>query len=159
MQVWNVLHVACWKYRTQKIAKNSPPAHHRTTLWGSVFATKALIDNQKKLVRQQCVSHMFSQYGELRPTSDWDRLASLGHPSKFQWVSHLGSITVWHSSSGRQPNFAALNKGCHPCSAGRPSRWSLAGLDYILVVSRFDIEKFEWPWTDVQCCRDYMDLE
>ena len=31
MQVWNVLHAARWKYRTQKIAKNSPSAHRRTT--------------------------------------------------------------------------------------------------------------------------------
>jgi len=30
------------------------------------------------------------------------------------------------SSSGRQPNFAALNRGCHLCSAGRPSGWALA---------------------------------
>ena len=29
------------------------------------------------------------------------------------------------SSSGRQPNFAALNRGRHLCSAGRPSRWAL----------------------------------
>jgi len=29
-------------------------------------------------------------------------------------------------SSGRQPNFAALNRGRHLCSAGRPSRWALA---------------------------------
>jgi len=35
------------------------------------------------------------------------------------------------SSSGRQPNFAALNRGRHLCSAGRPSRWALA---HILVV-------------------------
>jgi len=32
----------------QKIAKNSPSAHHRTTLSGYIFATKARIDNQKK---------------------------------------------------------------------------------------------------------------
>jgi len=32
----------------QKIAKNSPSAHHRTTLSGCVFATKAHIDNRKK---------------------------------------------------------------------------------------------------------------
>jgi len=31
-----------------------------------------------------------------------------------------------HSSSGRQPNFAALNRGRHLYSAGRPSRWALA---------------------------------
>ena len=29
------------------------------------------------------------------------------------------------SSSGHQPNFAALNRGCHLCLAGRPSRWAL----------------------------------
>jgi len=83
MQVWNMLHAACWKYRTQKITKNSPSAHHCTTLTGSVFATKAYwyIDNQKKLVKQQYLLHMSSQYGELWPTNGWDRFGSLGHPS------------------------------------------------------------------------------
>ena len=38
----------------------------------------------------------------------------------------LGSVTARHSSSGREPNFAALNRGRHLCSAGRPSRWALA---------------------------------
>ena len=53
-------------------------------------------------------------------------LASLGHPCKFQRVSLLGSVTARYSSSGRQPNFAALNRGRHLYSAGRPSRWALA---------------------------------
>ena len=69
---------------------------------------------------------MSSEYGELRPTSGWDPLASLGHPCKFQRVSRLCSVTAWHSSSGRQPNFAALNRGRHLYSAGRPSRCALA---------------------------------
>ena len=30
------------------------------------------------------------------------------------------------SSSGRQPISAALNRGCHLCLAGPPSRWALA---------------------------------
>jgi len=34
-------------------AKNSPSAHHRTTLPGYIFATKARIDNRKKRVKQQ----------------------------------------------------------------------------------------------------------
>jgi len=38
-------------------------------LSGYIFATKAPIDNRKKIVKQQCLSHMTSQYGELRPTS------------------------------------------------------------------------------------------
>jgi len=55
-------------------------------------------------------------------------LASLGHPCKFQWVSPLGSVTAQQSSSGRQPDFAVLNRGCHlpVYSSGRPSRWALA---------------------------------
>ena len=52
------------------------------------------------------------------PTSGWDLLASLGHPCTFQRVSHLGSVTAWHSSSGRQPNFEALNRGRHLYLAG-----------------------------------------
>ena len=44
----NVLHTSRWKYRMQKIAKNSPSAHHRTTLLGYIFATKAWSDSRKK---------------------------------------------------------------------------------------------------------------
>jgi len=39
------------------------------------------------------------------------------------------------SSSGRQPNFAALNRGRHLRSEGRPSRWALA---HILVLRYFN---------------------
>jgi len=63
---------------------------------------------------------MSSQYGELRPTSGWDRSGSLRHPCKFQRQRYCTA-----SSSGRQPNFAALNRGRHLCSAGRPSPWAL----------------------------------
>ena len=124
MQVWNVLHVARWKYRTQKWRKNSPSGHHPTTLSGYIFATEAFIDNRKKLVKQQYLLHMSAQYGELRPTSGWDRFGSLGHPSYFQRLPCLGSVTARQSSSERQPNFVALNRGRHLCSAERPSRWA-----------------------------------
>jgi len=42
---------ACGSLKIQdaNIAKNSPSAHHRTNLSGCVFATKAHIDNRKKL--------------------------------------------------------------------------------------------------------------
>ena len=120
MQVWIVLHAARWKCRTQKIAKNSPYGHHRTTLSGSIFTVKAHIDNWKKL------GHMSLQYGELWPTSGWDRFISLGHLSKFQRVSRFGSVTARHSSGGRPPNFAALSRGRHRYLEGWPSRWALA---------------------------------
>jgi len=80
----------------------------------------------KKLVKQQYLLHMSPQYGELRLTSGWDRFGSLRHPSYFQRLPRLGSVTARQSSSKRQPNFAALNRGRHLCLAGRPSRWALA---------------------------------
>jgi len=126
MQVWNVLHAARWKCRTQKTTKNATFGHHRTTLSAYIFATKAHIENRKKIVKQQCLPHTSSEYGVLWPTSGWHLLASLGHPSTFQRVSRLGSVTARHSSSGRQPNFAGLNRGRHLYLAGRRSRWALA---------------------------------
>jgi len=46
----------------------------------------------KKPVKQQYLLHMSSQYGELRPISGWNLLASLKHPCKFQQVSRLGAL-------------------------------------------------------------------
>jgi len=112
----------------KKWPKKSPSGHHHTTLSGYIFATKARIDNREKFVKQQYLLHMCSQYGERRPISGWDLLASLRHPCKFQRVSRLGGVTARHSSSGRQPNLAALNRGRHLYSAGRPSRWVLTDI-------------------------------
>ena len=92
MQVWNVVRAARWKCRTQQFAKNSPSRHHCTTLLGYIFATKACIDNRKKLVKQQYLLHMSPQYGELRLTSGWDWFGCLGHPCKFQWVRVLAAL-------------------------------------------------------------------
>ena len=111
MQVWNMLHAARWKCRTQKIAKKLPSGHHRT-LWGYIFATKARIDNRKKVVKQQYLLHVSSQYGELWPTKGWDWLVILEHPSKFQQVSHFGYVTAPTSLNRGQPNFA----GCFAIS-------------------------------------------
>jgi len=94
----------------QKWHHKSPSVHHRTTLSCCIFATKACIDNRKKLVKQQYVIHMSApmsaQYGKLRPINRWDLLASLGHPSKFQRVSHLAFVTALTSLTGGQVNFA-----------------------------------------------------
>jgi len=92
MQVWNVLHAARWKCRTKKIAKDSPSGHHRTTLSGHIFATKARNNNWKKLVKQQCLPHMSSQYGELWPTNGWDLLARFGHPANLNGFRVLAAL-------------------------------------------------------------------
>jgi len=57
------------KTQDAKKSPKLPSGHHRTTLSGFIFATKAHIDNRKKIVKQQYVLHMSAQYGELRPTS------------------------------------------------------------------------------------------
>ena len=111
-------------------AQKSPKIRHLGTIAQLYRAVSSQLRHVsmigKKLAKQQCLLHMSPQYGELRPTSGWDLLASLGHPSTFQRVSRLGSVTARYSSSGRQPNFAALSRGCHLYLAGRPSRWALA---------------------------------
>ena len=43
-----VAHAARWKCKTQKSRQKSPSGHHRSTLSGYIFATKARIDNRKK---------------------------------------------------------------------------------------------------------------
>ena len=132
MQVWNVLHAARWKCRTQK----SPKSRHLCTIVQLCRAISSQLRHVstigKKLDKQQYLLQMSPQYGELLPTSSWDRSGSLGHLSYFQRLSRLGSITARQSSSEPQPNFTALHRGRHLCSAGRPSHWALA---HILVSS------------------------
>jgi len=69
----------------------------------------------KKLVKQQYLGpYMSSHYTvNFGPPAAEIGLASLGHPCKFQRLLRLGSFTARQSSSGRQPNFAALNRGGH----------------------------------------------
>jgi len=145
------------KYRTQKVGKTSPSAHHFTTLLGYILATKACIDNRKKLsnsnISSICPYNMVN-FGLLTAEIGWRVwgtpanfngfrvLASLLHrrcstkvnqtlhdvwPSPFRELLlpngilpgakftlcpslaffYIGSVTVRHSSSGRQPNFSA----------------------------------------------------
>ena len=117
-----MLHAARGKYRRQKITKKSLSGHHRTTLSGYVFATKAHIDNRRKNFKQpisppgSTCPHNMVNFGPLAA-----EIGSLVCGTPANRVSCLGSVTARHSSSGRQPNFAALKEGRHLYSAGRPS--------------------------------------
>jgi len=131
MQVWNALHAARWKYRTQKSRQKSPSGHHRTILSGYIFATKARIDNRKKNLLSSNMSytctHNTANFGPLAAEIDpvvW------GTRTNFNGFCVLAAL-LHASCSGRQPNFAALNRGHHLCSAWRPSGWALA---HILVL-------------------------
>ena len=99
----------------------------------------------KKFVKQQYVSptcpHHMVNFGLL--------MASLRHPCKFQLVSRFDSVTARYCSSRRQPNFAALNRGRHLYSAGRPSHWALShiysfiGRPYVKKYTRYNLQNRE----------------
>jgi len=48
--------------------KNLASVYRRTTLSGCIFATKTCIISWKKIIKQQYLLHMSSQYGVLWPT-------------------------------------------------------------------------------------------
>jgi len=96
----------CMQLAGETGRKNSPCGHYGTIFSGCIFATKACINNRKKLDKQQYLLHMSSQYGKLQLTSVWDWFGSLGYPSKFQQLSRLGFVTAATSLTGGQPNLA-----------------------------------------------------
>jgi len=55
-----------------------------------------------------------------------------GTPANFNGFRILAALLHGTIYSGRQPNFAALDRGRHLYSAERPSRWALA---HILVLN------------------------
>jgi len=73
---------------------------------------------RKKLVKQQYLPHMSLQMVNFGPLSA--EIVSLvwGTPANFNWFHILAALLHSHT--------AALNRGRHLYSAGRPSRWALA---------------------------------
>jgi len=78
----------------------------------------------KKLVKQQCLPHMPSQYGD-RPLAAeicwrvWGTHANFNGLRVLAALMH-GTLVIGVSET------AALNRGRHLYSTGRPSRWALA---------------------------------
>ena len=109
-----------------KSRQKSPSGHHPTTLSDNIFATKACIDNQKKNLLSSNISptcpHNMVNFGPLAAeiiSLVWD---TPGNFNGFRVLAALlhGSLVVGVSET------AALNRGRHLYSAGRPSRWALA---------------------------------
>ena len=119
--------------------KKSPSGHHRTTLSGHVLATKACIDNRKKnLLSSNTSSTVPDNMVNFGPLTAEIGSGVWGTPTNFNGFC----VASWQryctaSSSGRQPNFAALNRGRHLCSAGRPSGWVLAHILVFIIFSVF----------------------
>ena len=111
-------------------AKKSP----KITIWatshnlsGYIFATAARIDNRKNLSNSSMFSRCRHNIVNFGPLAAEVSSGVWGTPTNF-------NVTARQSSSERQPNFAALNRGRHLCSEGRPSGWALA---HILVLLSF----------------------
>jgi len=104
----------------------------------------------KKPVKQQYVLHMFSQYGELRPTNGWHRFGSLGALQQRASAKLCGVL---------QGNMEYLNFRTrrHLYSAGRPSRWASA---YILVFDGVIYQKviFEIVCRPITSSSNYIDI-
>ena len=125
-----MLHGARCKYRTQKVVKKSPSVNHRTNFSGYISATKARINNRKKLLSSNISStclHNMVNFGPLAA-----EIVSLvwGTPANFNGFRVLAALLHGTPVVGVSQT-AALNRGRHLCSAGRPSGWVLA---HILVV-------------------------
>ena len=82
-----------------------PSAHHRTSLSGYIFATKACIDSPKNLLSGNTsfiCPHNMANFG---PQTAEIGLPVWGTPT-FQRVSRLAFVTAATSLTGGQPNFA-----------------------------------------------------
>jgi len=88
------------KYRTQKVAKISPSGHHHTTLWGYIFATKARIDNRKKLLNSSASWTCHRNRANFGPLTAEIVSGVWGTPANFNGVSRLGFVTVTTSFTG-----------------------------------------------------------
>jgi len=75
----------------QKLVKKSPSGHHRTTLSDYISATKAHIDNRKKIVKQRYLLHTFPQYGELRLVAQIDPVV-WGTPENFNGFRFFAAL-------------------------------------------------------------------
>ena len=112
--------------------------HHRTGLSVYIFTTKARIDNRKKNLLNSNVSPTCPQntvyFCPLAAEICW---RVWGTPARFNGCRVLaallhGTVVVGVSQT------AALNRGRHLYSAGRPSRWALA---HILVDSVLSVHQ------------------
>jgi len=90
--------MSCTRLAGNTGRKKLPSGHNRTTLSGYIFAYKARIDNWKKLVKQQYLLHISSQYGELNPLEAEIVSVVKGTPVNFNGFRVLASLLQRHRS-------------------------------------------------------------
>jgi len=99
------------KIHEAKMAKNSPSAHHRTTLPGSILITKAHIDNRKNFldsnISPTCLHNMVN-FDPLAAEICWRVSVA---PANFNGFRVPCSVTARHSSSGVSKTLRRWKKG------------------------------------------------
>jgi len=132
MQVWNALHAA----RCDRTQKN----RHLCTIAQLCRAISlqrrhvSTIGKNVSLLSSNTSSTCPGNMVNFGPLTAEIGSGVWGTPTKISTGFASWERYCTASSSGRQPNFAALTRGRHLCSAGRPSGWALA---HILVILCF----------------------
>jgi len=80
------------KIQDAKTAKNSPSGHHRTTLSGYIFASKALIDNRKNLLNSSIYTTFPYNMANLGPLAAEICWKVWGTPANFNWFRVLAAL-------------------------------------------------------------------
>jgi len=76
----------------QKVVKKSPSGHHRTTLSGYIFATKARIDNRKKLLRSNISPRLLHNMANVGPLAAEIGPVVWGTPANFNGFHVLAAL-------------------------------------------------------------------
>jgi len=76
---------------------------------------------------------MSPQYGDFGPLAAEISLPVWGTPANFNGFRVLAAL-LHGNQVEREPNFAALNRGRHLCSAGQPSGWALAQISSLVQI-------------------------
>ena len=127
------------KIQDAKFAKNSPSAHYRTTLSGYIFATKACIDNRKKMLNTNITStdpHNIVNFGQLTAEIGWHRSMEVNQTLHDVWPSPWPVHYARHSNSVRQPNCGVQQRA--PPIFGRAAIALGIGPTFKFVLIRYD---------------------
>ena len=126
-----MLHAARCKCRTQKRPQKSPSGHIAQICRAISSQLRHVSTIGKNLLSSNMsstCSHNMVNFGLLVAEIG---LSVWGTPANLNGFHVLAALL---HGTGRQPNFAALNRGRHLYSAGRPSRWALAHICSIFIL-------------------------
>jgi len=132
--------MCCTRLAANAGPKNSPKIRRLGTIiqiWQATFLQLRHVSTIGKNVLKSNVfptyPHNMVNFGLLAAETYWRVWGTTAHFNGFRVLAALlhGTLVVGHSQT------AALNRGRHLYSAGRPSRWALARPVHVLVCFKF----------------------